>query len=203
MKPHTSPESIYKVANSQQTYRTGSLLVAEPALTQPYFDHSVIMLVDTDDNGALGAVLNYPIDGHLSQVLDGVDSEHDVRLYCGGPVGHDRLFYIHTLGPDVLPGAIEFGKGLYVGGDTAAVLEYVNSGYPIEGHIRFFVGYSGWRGKQLQGELAEGTWGVASLRTSPEKLLSIAPDRMWHTAVGWLDDRYRAWKMIPRDAINN
>ncbi len=122
----------------------GSLLVAEPFLSESYFNHGVITLVDyTVDDGALGLVMNAPTGHTLDEYLEGVDANCGVEVYCGGPVGIDRMVFMHTLGESVFPGAKEFAPGLYLGGDFDMAIDYVNSGYPLDGVLRFFIGYSG------------------------------------------------------------
>ncbi len=58
-------------------------------------------------------------------------------VFLGGPVSDDRLFYIHNLGPDIISDCDEYFPGLYAGGSFRDVLNYVNSGYPVDGRIRF------------------------------------------------------------------
>ena len=82
----------------------GSLLVSEPFLEESYFRHAVISLIRcSPSTGAMGLVLNNRLDLSLHEVLDGMDRH--VSLYCGGPLSQDRLFFIHTLGPTIIPDA--------------------------------------------------------------------------------------------------
>ena len=134
----------------------------------------------------------------LSELLDGVSKEADQPVYCGGPLGLDRLYFIHTLGPEVIPDGRPYSNGLYVGGDFDAVLEYVNSGYPAEGNLRFFIGYSSWCPGQLEQEIREGTWAQAPSPRSPEELLNGNADPYWHRNVRSLGEAYRPWLLLPR-----
>lgn len=134
----------------------------------------------------------------LSELLDGVSEECDQPVYCGGPLGLDRLYFIHNLGPDVIPDGRPFGNGLYVGGDFNAVLEYLNSGYPAEGFLRFFIGYSSWGADQLERELREGTWAQTSAPRASETLLKGSADAYWHRCVRGLGEAFRPWRLLPR-----
>ena len=134
----------------------------------------------------------------LSELLDGVSKEADQPVYCGGPLGLDRLYFIHTLGPEVIPDGRPYSNGLYVGGDFDAVLEYVNSGYPAEGNLRFFIGYSSWCPGQLEQEIREGTWAQAPSPRSPEELLNGNAVPYWHRNVRSLGEAYRPWLLLPR-----
>ena len=77
----------------------------------------------------------------------------------------DHLFYIHTLGR-LVPGSIEIAEGLYIGGDIDVILSYIRSGNTVEGHIKFFLGYSGWEAGQLEEEIANIYW-IVSEKVSP------------------------------------
>src|SRR6478735_7640327 len=77
----------------------GMLLVATPALVDPNFADSVVLLLDVDDSGALGVVLNRPSGVPVDAVLDGwadVVAEPDV-LFHGGPVGADGALAVALL----------------------------------------------------------------------------------------------------------
>lgn len=182
----------------------GSLLVAEPLLSESYFNHGVIVLVDhTETDGALGLVMNNPTGHTLDEFLDGADSGTEVEVYCGGPVGTDRMVFMHTLGETVLPGAKQFAPGLYLGGDFDAAIDYVNSGYPVDGVIRFFIGYSGWDAKQLADELSNGVWGVTEAPADLSTLFCGDGDHYWHHFVRHMGTPYRPWRFYPRDLRSN
>ena len=182
----------------------GSLLVAEPFLNESYFNHGVLTLVDYSDNdGALGLVMNNPTGHTLDEFLDGVNAGTEVPVYCGGPIGPDRMVFMHTLGDEVFAGAKEFAPGLYLGGDFQAAIDYVNSGYPIDGVIRFFVGYSGWDSPQLKDELDNEVWAVTETPADLSLLLKDDEDHYWHRFVRRMGSVYRPWRFFPRDLRAN
>lgn len=139
----------------------GQLLVATPMLVDPNFDHTVVLLLDVDDDGALGVVLNRPSPVPVHEVLPGwsdVLAGPDV-LFQGGPVGTDSALAV----ADVPPGAGEEPVGFRrLFGDTGIVdldtpTEIMT---PALRHLRIFAGYAGWGADQLQQEIAEGAWYV-------------------------------------------
>lgn len=159
---------IFDFKTDRRPVREGSLLVSEPFLKEHFFKHAVISLVDYGaDTGAMGVVLNNRTALTLDEVLDHVRPETKVPVYCGGPLSHDRLFFIHDLGSGLIPGAREYCDGLWIGGDFDDVIDYVNSGYSVDGHLRFFIGYAGWEKGQLQGELDNDVWAVADTPLVP------------------------------------
>lgn len=194
---------IFNVSATKGDVRQGALLVAEPFLRESYFNHGVLSLVDYNpDDGAMGVVMNYRTGNMLSDVLDDISPQYDAPVYCGGPLGQDRLFFIHTLGPDIISEAREYAPGLFVGGDFNAITDYVNSGYQLDGVLRFFVGYSGWSRGQLEDELSENVWALTDFSDARE-LLHGSGDSYWHRCVRQLGDAYRAWQLLPRNIHAN
>lgn len=195
---------LFKVSVTAHRPVCGGLLVAEPFMKEPYFNHGVVSLVDyVPEEGATGVVMNNRTEYMLDELLDGIDPSTSIPVFCGGPVGQDRLFFIHTLGSEIVKGARLYAPGLYVGGDFDAVIEYVNAGYDIEGALRFFVGYSNWVEGQLEREIKKDSWAQAPSPANPAELLTLAGDSYWHRTVGKLGSAYRAWTLIPRHAGNN
>lgn len=181
----------------------GSLLVAQPGLREGWFRHGVITLFDHDSEaGSMGVVMNNQLPLTLGSLLDGIKRKEDVPVYCGGPVNGDQLFFMHTLG-DILDGALEVSPGLFVSGDFDAMKDYINSGYPIEGHIRFFVGYSGWDAGQLQQECADDVWAVTPTPFTPAEALTGADDAYWHKTVRAMGPAYASWLRHPKNPSLN
>ena len=197
--------NIFDFKTIKRPAEQGSLLVSEPFLQERYFKHAVISLIDlAAENGTMGVVLNNRTGLLLHEVVDEIRPSRRVNVYCGGPLSHDRLFFLHTLGPDIVTGAAEYAPGLYIGGDFAAVVDYVNSGYPLNGVLRFFIGYSGWSPGQLSEELENDVWAVASPDAVPATvLLSNHGDSLWHTVVRTMGPDYRLWRLHPMSTRAN
>ncbi|MEU3143559.1 MULTISPECIES: YqgE/AlgH family protein [unclassified Streptomyces] len=161
---------------------TGRLLVATPALADPNFDRAVVLLLDHDEEGSLGIVLNRPTPVDVGDILEGwadLAGEPGV-VFQGGPVSLDS-----ALGVAVVPG----GAGA---GTTAAPLGWrqvhgaiglVDLEAPPEllaaalGSLRIFAGYAGWGPGQLEDELVEGAWYV--VESEPGDVSSPVPERLW------------------------
>ena len=181
----------------------GAFLVSEPFLREEYFNHSVIALVEYEPGGeAMGVVLNNESEYTLQELIEGVETQEPIPVYCGGPVGNDRLFFIHTLG-DVIPETQPLGNGLWVGGNFDAILSIVNDGYKLDGSIRFFLGYSGWSNGQLEDELSRNVWAVAPRLEEASEMLSGDGDAYWHRAVRSLGPSFRGWLYHPRNPMVN
>jgi putative transcriptional regulator len=142
----------------------GALLVATPKLVDPNFFRTVILMCSVDPAGAMGVVLNRP--------LDGVDLESHLPAWAGAANGPATFFQ----GGPVEPTA---GIGVGVVGDDgppanwrefAPNLGLVDlSGEPEEARplrgIRVFLGYAGWTAEQLEGEIESGAWFVVEGNT--------------------------------------
>lgn len=195
---------FFKAPSQQPAPAKGSILVANPFLVEKWFDRSVIELVDyTPADGAMGVVMNLAIESTLQQLVDGVTIDRDIHVYCGGPLSQDRLYFLHTVGPEVIPGGGQVREGLWLGGDFEAALNYVNSGYPLDGMLRFFVGYSGWAKGQLEDEIEQGTWAVDDSSRATRDLLIGYGESYWHGIVRSLGPDYRSWLMVPHDSHKN
>lgn len=192
-------DRLFKIFTREMP-RPGSLLIARPFLEDSNFTRSVVLMVDCDAEGgeALGVILNRLLDLGINDALKEVDLPGNPPLNLGGPVGHDRLVLVHTLGDDIIPDSIAVGEGLWVGGDFEAVKDYIRGGGETEGCIKFTVGYAGWSEDQLRKELDEGTWAVGHLPV--EALMLADGPEMWKKAVGALDARYELWKRLPLKA---
>lgn len=187
---------LFNIRISSGRPHPGALLVAEPFLRDEHFSHAVICLVEySPDSTAMGIVLNHPTPHRLKGLIEGVKRKEDIKVWCGGPMSCDRLYYVHTLG-ELLPGAREIIPGLYIGGDFEAMLDYVNSGCPIEGCIRFFVGYSGWSRYQLDEELRNHVWAVTEIPRLSSMLTGSA-NGYWHRHVRALGPAFRGWLYHP------
>lgn len=186
--------------------RQGSVIISTPTLREKYFIHAVVSIIDYDTrNTCMGVVLNNCTALCLNDIVDNLHTTTPIPVYCGGPLSHDRLFFVHTLGDDIIPGATEYTRGLWVGGDYDAMLEYVSDGYPLQGTVRFFLGYTGWTCAQLDNELQDDVWAVMPEADVPDAsvLLGTSGDRMWHAAVRAMGPRYRNWRLQPISVSGN
>lgn len=197
--------NLFRVKSNHCSPAAGTVLVAEPFMKEGYFNHGVVSLIDyVPDEGATGTVMNNRTEYLLGELLDGVLPNVQIPVFCGGPLGQDRLYFIHTLGSDIIPKARRYAPGLYVGGDFDIIVDYINQGYDVEGAVRFFIGYSNWSEGQLERELKDESWAVSnSSGMQPSDLLRGSGDRYWHRYVRSLGPAYRAWTLMPRNVACN
>lgn len=193
---------ILKMKFDQPAPKAGDLLLAEPLMSDITFQRSVVLLIEHSDHfGTMGFVTNRCSNYLLNDIVEGIECDEEIPVYIGGPVHRDHLYYIHTLGK-LIPDSMDIGRGLYVSGEFKAILEYINSGMPIEGKIRFLLGYSGWEKGQLEQELKKFDWAVTKVNDA-KRLLTLEEEEAWRAEVSELDERYLLWLNCPPSVILN
>jgi putative transcriptional regulator len=140
--------------------RAGMLLVATPQLLDPNFVDSVVLVLDVDEGGALGVVLNRPSGVPVADVLEtwgDIASEPEV-LFRGGPVSTEGALGVAMLrDEDDVPIGFREVDGLLGLVDLDTPVELVTGS--LAG-MRIFAGYAGWGADQLAAEIDEGSWYV-------------------------------------------
>ena len=194
---------IYHLNDEQPTPVRGSLLVAKPTVGDFFFKRSLVLIVDADEGeGAMGVVVNNYTGYNLRDIMPEIETVDEIPLLLGGPVGPQMLFYLHTLGPEIIPESVDLGNGVWFGGEFDAIKRYVEVGGPIEGRTKFIVGYSGWSAGQLDSEIKRHDWAVLD-KADSELLIGNGDEDCWRDAVSRFGDRYRLWLNLPCDPTNN
>ncbi len=136
------------------------LLVATPSLHDPNFESSVVLLLESDEDGALGVILNRPSVVPVGDVLEPwaeLAAEPGV-LFRGGPVATDGALGLATLVDEQTEplgfSPVAGGVGII---DLDAPVDLIEGAL---GGVRIFAGYAGWDAQQLLGEIEEGSWYV-------------------------------------------
>ncbi len=177
----------------------GRVLLAEPLLQGRYFARSVILLVEHNQKGSMGLVLNKPLSFNVNEKVDLFPS-CESPLFLGGPVHTNHLFYIHTAG-NLIPQSYPLSNDLFWGGDLKTVQNLLDNKIITSEQIRFFTGYAGWDKLQLVDEIDEKSWIVSLLST--ETILQEAPQDLWKIAVSELGKKYRHWLNFPENPQHN
>lgn len=173
----------------------GSLLVAEPFLGDSNFDRTVILLTEHNENGSVGFVINKPIELTLDEVVIGFPS-FESKIYHGGPVQEDSLFFLHNKG-DLIPGGEHVKDNLYWGGDLEPLKEMIRCGLISQDNIRFFLGYSGWGNGQLDMEIEEKSWLI--LEYQAVNMFTDHANDMWKNIMMGVGGNYPLWANSPMD----
>jgi putative transcriptional regulator len=146
---------------SGPTSLTGQFLIASPQMRGSAFAQTVILLAQHNRDGALGIVINRPIDRRsIASLLEALGADasgvnDSVRIFLGGPVSPDTVFVVHSAdyhSADTLD--IDGRVALSSGPD---VLRDIGLGKGPRKRLVAF-GYAGWASQQLDDELARGDW---------------------------------------------
>ena len=132
----------------------GHLLIASPKLRDPNFFRSVVLLVQHDERGSLGLVLNRPMELTIREAwkqLSEMPCQVEGNLHKGGPC-EGVLMALHT---DLEASDVEVFDGVHFSTTKDAIEHLVSH---TGGSVRLFVGYAGWSPGQLENELTEGAW---------------------------------------------
>lgn len=172
----------------------GVLLVAEPSIIGDVsFNRSVVLLAEYNETGSVGFILNKPLEYKLKDFLPEVNS--DLRVYNGGPVEQDNLYFIHKI-PDLIPDSVEISNGVYWGGDFNAITELLQNNIIKKDQIRFFLGYSGWDSEQLEQELEMNSWIVTSNKYKND-IISKSNNDFWKEKMIEFGGEYLIWSNAP------
>ncbi|MDH6314206.1 putative transcriptional regulator [Parabacteroides sp. PFB2-10] len=190
-------KNIFRITHNKLYPNQGSILISDPSLQDLYFQRSVVLLVEHNLKGSMGFVLNKKTELVVNTFFDDLANAESIPIYLGGPVSPNRLFFIHSLGSKVIPGAIPINDSLFFDGDFDALKNYILSGHPVEGKIKFFLGYSGWTEGQLGQEIDSDAWVVT--RPQNDSIIPADGDSYWKSSLEVLGQRYRTWINYPKD----
>ncbi len=173
--------------------KVGDLLIAEPFSEDFYFKKSLVLLTETEQEGALGFVINKHSEYVLSDLI--TDISLKLPVYVGGPVETNSLHYVHTFKD--IEGALKINETLFWGGDFDAIKKRITEITDHKSQIQFFLGYSAWSPNQLEEELKYGYWAVYSEPFEAE-ILNSSMD-FWFTVTSALDPKYKHWLNVPNN----
>jgi len=167
-----------KIMNSEN-----HILIAMPRLEDPLFAKTVVYMCDHTKKGAMGMIVNRPLDVKLGDLLDqlsinpSADCNTDIALYFGGPVLPQCGFVLHRGMP--WDHSIEVDHDFHVT-TSQDILHAIAAN---EGPEQFLIalGYSGWDPGQLENEMKENIWLNAPVAQS--LLFDVAPEKRWETSV--------------------
>lgn len=159
----------------------GRLLVAAPTLLDPNFSRTVVLILEHNDDGALGLVLNRETATPVGEPLPqwAALAAEPTNVFAGGPVEPTAAICLATVRSAAEPARWQRLHGLLgvldLGAEPAEFADTLVA-------LRVFAGYAGWGSGQLEIELEVGGWYVVAAQ--PTDPLSAAPDRLWRDVLG-------------------
>ncbi|WP_028973240.1 YqgE/AlgH family protein [Spirochaeta cellobiosiphila] len=167
---------------------SGFLLIAEPNLYDPNFYHGVILIVQHDEEGALGFVLNRQLDNKLIEVIKDIQDPHiaQQKVYWGGPLHEHLLFVLHNGIPKKYRSieSLEPVKDVIFEPDHHLIKSYLhdkteeaNPGFTLLP----FAGCAVWAPEQLEKEIEEQLW--TTLAFDKDIVFSDNKKDLWRAAL--------------------
>jgi putative transcriptional regulator len=182
----------------------GSLLIASATLVDPNFARCVLLMLESNDEGSLGVILNQPSETDVGEVLE---AWRDVVnppgvFFRGGPVELNAALAIGALQrpPEEAPPPAGWRQ---VTG-ALGLIDLDDSPDDYLGRLtglRVYAGYAGWGAGQLDHEIAEGSWYVVPARASD--LFSETPERLWREILRRQPAPLSMLATLPADASLN
>jgi putative transcriptional regulator len=172
-----------------ETSLAPGLLLAMPQLIDPNFGRAVVLMVEHNDEGSFGLIVNQPSELTAADLVGSLDmswgGDADERVWAGGPVQPSSGWVLHTPLPDVeVADSLEAGPTVRVIPELALststeVLRRVAAAPTT--YTRLILGYSGWGPGQLASEMARGSWLHAD--ATLELLFDTPAEDMWERAL--------------------
>ena len=175
-------------------------LIASPRLDGSLFERSVIVMVNHDEHGSMGFIINKPLEVDFGSLLEMVEIEgqiapscYDQEVYFGGPVRVEQLWVIYNgLLSDADPqgtfealendGEVRFHEEWALSGTSHSIETFAFG--RESNRFRPFVGYAGWGPGQLAQEIEEGSW--LMLDFDEAFVLNTHADELWDDALSRL-----------------
>ena len=165
---------------------TNHFLIALPDLQDERFHHSLILICEHNDEGALGIVLNKPSDLNFGEILSSlkIDCDDDNTLqstaFEGGPVNRECGFVVHS-GPAKFQSSIQISEGLSLT-TSRDIIEQIANG-SLDRQWLFSLGCSSWSSGQLEQEILNNSWLTVPVNNA---LVFAESDQKWEQGLALL-----------------
>jgi putative transcriptional regulator len=176
----------------------GQLLLASPALQDPNFARTVVLVSLHNDEGAMGLVLNRPSSVTVSEAVPQLEQAVNTaeRVYVGGPVQPTSVVFLAEFLDPSPAGLLVLGRIGFPAPDAGVeeLIEATSRG-------RVFAGYAGWGEGQLDAEIAQGDW-IAQVAL-PEDVFTEDPEELWSAVLTRKGGSYALIARMPPDPSVN
>ena len=176
----------------------GQILLASPALADPNFQRTVVLVGEHSPEGAMGLILNRPSQTSVSEGLPELEELDDggSAIFVGGPVAPSVIMVLARFRePEDSEAVVGEHIGFLPAGTELAQL----SETALE--TRVFAGYAGWGPEQLEGEIDSGDWIVHEPVESD--VFSEHPEELWSTVLTRMGGRFALLARMPPDPSVN
>ena len=149
-------KNLSLIKDEQMGLQVESIIESTEALNNTYFESTKIVIVEYNNKGAVGFIINKRFARNLNE-LEEFKHLPVIPLFEGGPIDQEHLYFIHTR-PDLIEDGTPIGRGIYFGGNLKQATSSLQSKAITIQQIKIFIGYCGWDANELEEELKEGSW---------------------------------------------
>lgn len=146
----------------------GIFLNSTSFLNGTFFENAVIFITEHNEKGAMGFVTNKIFPRQFNE-LEEFKNCISFPLYDGGPVDREHIFFLHQR-PDLISGGVPVDGNIFFGGDFKTAVAHINNKILTAKDIKLFIGYCGWDFKDLENEIAEGSWKITHTQSVFQQL---------------------------------
>ena len=189
-------DDLLRIEPTGLSLEAGRLLVSTPYFNDPFFNHSVVLLTDYEEEHTAGLIINRQLSHSVYSLLN--DIRVDDPIYFGGPVLPEAVFLLHSF--DSCPEATRLLPGVYVGYNHVLIAVLETRAIPNL-KSKFLLGYAGWSPGQLEDELERNMWVIAPATQS--LVFDTPADEIWTRTVRRLGPRYEHWLRFPKNIAYN
>jgi putative transcriptional regulator len=168
-------------AQAQRTPAVGTFLVASRDLRGSGFAESIILIIQHDQNGTMGLIINQPTGTNAAELLPDIAGlgDYEGKLYIGGPVAASGVIMLVQSARTPASAEHVFGN-VYTSGDPELLSQLIGSG-TFETEVRLYAGHAGWMPGQLDAEIRRGSWFIVPART--DFIFSTQPRHIWQQLI--------------------
>ena len=178
----------------------GKILVATPDLLSDHiFSQAVIYIIEHIDAGAMGFIINKPLNLNLRDNVKNTTTKY--LVWDGGPVHKENIFFLHNR-PDlpIVNDIIDRDLNIYLGSNRPEDFKLIFSNIINPENIKFFLGYSGWDSEQLDREIKEKAWFVYPNLIN---IFDANTKNLWKKLIVEINPKNIIWKNAPQDPSLN
>lgn len=176
----------------------GKILISTPDISGDVFSRSVVLIIDHNDNGAFGLILNKKNSNMSNRLLHIFGFKVDV--YEGGPVENDKILFINK-GMKVTENFSEINEEFYLTEDIENVISGIIEEQISVAEIKVFSGYSGWGSQQLEDEIRRKLWTVVDVYNLDYTLPN--DQNLWKNIMQNLGGEFLLWANAPENISMN
>jgi putative transcriptional regulator len=176
----------------------GQFLIASPAILDPNFHRTVVLITAHTEEGAVGLIVNRRSEATVQEAVPQLDElgEPDARIFVGGPVNAEGVAVLAEFEDPDDAGVVVLGDVGFVALDEALETEP-----PRVERARVFAGVASWEADQLEGEFAREDWIMAP--AGADDIFTDDPDGLWSDLLRRKGGQYELVARMPLDPSSN